>query len=174
MRSLAVLLALLGGPALAQLPNPDTNLPVPRPAQPAKPAPGPQVAPNPSPPGEDRVQPTKGDDRDMIQASEKWLKLIDMGEFGAAWDISAPSLKSSVTRKAWVDGLAAARKPFGEVRARKTDKFARSHKLPGLPEGDYALLLFDTQFANGKQAQEHLTWVLGKGDVWQVTGYFIK
>jgi hypothetical protein len=163
---LALVLCASTGAVLAQIPSPDTSLPAAKPPA--------TVAPKPGAPGETGVQPTKGDDRDVIEASEKWLKLLDAGQMGAAWDLSAPSLKSAVTRKDWIDGISAARKPFGKVASRKAEKFARSHELPGLPQGDYALLLFDTRFANGKQAQEHLTCVLDAGEVWRVSGYFIR
>jgi hypothetical protein len=123
---------------------------------------------------EPQAQPTVGDDKDVITASEQWLKLLDAGKLGPAWDVGAPPLKSSVTRSQWIKGIGEARKPFGKVASRKAEKFARSHSLPGAPDGDYALLLFNTKFANGKTAQEHLTWMLDKDDVWRVSGYFIR
>jgi hypothetical protein len=170
-------LALFAIVAVAQtLPSPDTSLPGVRPPAAAQPLPSPDTRlPGTAPPGADlRAQPTLGDDRDVIKASEEWLKMLDRGQLGPAWDASAKTLKSSVTRNDWIRGIGDARKPFGKVASRKAEKFARAHQLPGLPEGDYALLLFDTQFANGKKAQEHVTWTFEKGEVWRVAGYFIK
>ena len=120
------------------------------------------------------VQPTRGDDKDVIEASQKWLKLIDTGHYGDAWDGGAAPLKKSVTRKGFVDGLTDARKPFGAVKSRKTADFARAHELPGGPDGDYALVLFNTLFTNGKSAQEQVIWLLESGDNWRVSGYFIR
>jgi hypothetical protein len=120
------------------------------------------------------VQPTRGEDRDVIAASQKWLKLIDAGHYGDAWDGGAAPLKKMVTRKDFVDGIAQARKPLGKVASRSTADFARAHELPGGPEGDYALVLFNTRFANGKTAQEQVIWLLESGQDWRVSGYYIR
>ena len=182
--SCVALVALLAASALAQtLPSPDTSLPGVRPPVQTLPSPDTSLpgAPPPggpppagTPPGDVRVQPTLGDDKDVVKASEEWLTMLDKGQLGPAWDVSAGSLKKSVTRKEWINGVSGVRKPFGKVVARKAEKFARAHQLPGLPEGDYALLLFDTKFANGKQAEEQLTWTFENDEVWRVAGYFIR
>jgi Protein of unknown function (DUF4019) len=121
-----------------------------------------------------RDQPTLGDDKDVIAASERWLKLLDDGKLGPAWDSAAPLLKSAVTRVEWIEGIGAARKPFGQVKSRASDRFARSHEMPGGPQGDYAIVAFQTVFANGKHAEEQLTWQLGDNDTWRVSGYYIR
>lgn len=139
---------------------------------PAAPAASPVTVPPPTEPAP--VQPTMGDDKDTIQASQKWLALLDAGKAGAAWDVSSAHLKSVVNRAKWIEGITAARKPFGKLDTRKAEKFARSHELPGAPEGDYSIIEFESVFANGKKASEHVIWMLEKGDVWRVSGYFIR
>ena len=113
---------------------------------------------------------------DMVlqEASTKWLALLDSGKTGAAWDVSSPHLKSVVTRKGWIDGITSARKPFGDFVKRTPTKFARSHSMPGAPDGDYSIIEFDTEFANGKRASEHIIWMLGEREVWSVSGYYIR
>ena len=124
---------------------------------------------------DERIQPTVGDDRDVIQSSEKWLKLLDRGQLGPAWDISAKHLKAQVTRAEWVKGIGEARKPFGKLKARRSDRFARAHQMPGAPDGDYAIVQFETDFANGKHATEQITWMLEPdGGIWRVSGYYIR
>ena len=123
------------------------------------------------------AQPTRAEDKDVIEASQKWLKLIDGGHYGDAWDGGAAPLKSAVTRKGFVAGIGEARKPYGKVAARKPGRFARAHDLPGGPQGDYALVSFETRFANGKTAEEQVIWLLEadrSGDNWRVSGYFIR
>lgn len=120
-------------------------------------------------------QPTLGDDRDVIEASEKWLRLLDRGQMGAAWDASAKSLQDQVSRAEWVKGIGAARKPFGTLKARKRDRFARAHQMPGGPEGDYAIVQFVSEFDNGQRATEQLIWMLQPdGGIWRVSGYHIR
>ena len=120
------------------------------------------------------AQPTRGEDKDVIEASQKWLKLIDGGHYGDAWDGGAKPLKSAVTRQGFIDGIGAARKPLGKVAERKPGRFARAHSLPGGPDGDYALVSFDTRFANGKKAEEQVIWLLESSDTWRVSGYYIR
>ena len=60
------------------------------------------------------------------------------------------------------------------VTFRFSDCFERSHQLPGAPEGDYSIIEFQTEFANGKKATEQVIWMLEKDDVWRVSGYFIR
>ena len=120
------------------------------------------------------AQPTPRDDKETIEASTKWLALLDSGKTGAAWGVSSPHLKSVVTRKNWIDGITSARKPFCDFVKRTPIKFARSHSMPGAPDGDYSILEFDTEFANGKRASEHIIWMLGEREVWSVSGYYIR
>ncbi|HQR12637.1 MAG TPA: DUF4019 domain-containing protein [Casimicrobiaceae bacterium] len=124
--------------------------------------------------GSEPAQPTMGDDKDTIAAAQKWLALLDDGKVGVAWDVSSKHLKSVVTRQEWVKGIADARKPFGKLKSRTPEKFARSHAMPGAPDGDYSIIEFVSEFANGKRAQEQLIWMLEPGDVWRVSGYYIR
>jgi hypothetical protein len=129
----------------------------------------------PGPPQTDMpAQPTLGDDKDTIEATRKWLSLLDSGKAGAAWDVASTYLKSVVTRQKWVTEITAARKTFGKLKERTPVRFARSHSMPGAPDGDYAFIELESVFVNGKQATEHVTWTLDKDEVWRVSGYFIR
>jgi len=119
-------------------------------------------------------QPTLQDDQEAVEAAQKWLALIDAGKAGVAWDVAAPYLKSAVTRPKWIAGMRDARKPYGKLVSRRATKFARAHTMPGAPDGDYAIIEFETVFANGKRATEHLTWTIEGGDAWRVAGYYIR
>jgi len=142
---------------------------------PASPAPaGAPPAAASAPADNSKVQPTRGEDKDVIQATERLLKLIDAGQYGDAWDGAAVPLKSSVTRKGFVEGLGKLRAPLGKVASRTPGRFARAHQLPGGPDGDYALVTFDTKFTNGKTAEEQVVWLLEPPDIWRVSGYFIR
>ena len=136
--------------------------------------PSPAAAPGQPPAVDPGAQPTLGDDKDTIAATQKWLALLDAGKMGAAWDVSSAHLKSVVTRQKWVSGIGSARKPFGKIVSRKPEKFARAHSLPGAPDGDYSIVEFESVFANGKRAAEQVIWMLEGGDVWRVSGYYIR
>jgi len=116
---------------------------------------------------------TEKDDDEVVAESRKWLGLIDDGKAGLAWDGADASLRASVTRAKWIDGIRELRKPYGAVKARKTTQIARAHSLPGAPDGDYVIVQFDTEFANGKHASELVTWTLTNTS-WRVSGYQIR
>lgn len=119
--------------------------------------------------------PTVRDDREILAASERWLGLIDSGKLGAAWDGGAALLKQAVTRNDWIKGIGDARKPFGKLASRNRERFARTHKIPGAPDGDYAIIEFSANFENGKRAVEQVTWMLDNdGGIWRVSGYYIR
>jgi hypothetical protein len=119
-------------------------------------------------------QPTRGDDQATIDGGKKWLELIDAGKTGEAWDHTAASLKSAVTRSDWVGGVSEIRKPYGKLVSRTPSRFARTHTLPDAPQGDYAIVEYESTFAGGKSALEQLTWKLESDGVFRIAGYFIR
>jgi hypothetical protein len=129
----------------------------------------PAATPPPTAPQGD--QPTLSDDRNAIAAGTKWLALIDSGKAGAAWDLSSKQLQSTVTRAKFITAMRDARKSLGKLEERTAERFARSHQLPGAPDGDYALIEYTARFAKGKTLTEHLVWKIEDGDVWRVAGY---
>lgn len=47
-------------------------------------------------------------------------------------------------------------------------------QLPGAPDGEYAVIQFETSFANKKSAIETVTPMKDPDGKWRVSGYFIK
>ena len=52
-------------------------------------------------------------------AGEKWLGLLDRGEYAKAWEECAQLFRQRVTRQQWVDSLPTTRAPFGAMKSRK-------------------------------------------------------
>jgi len=165
-RASLVVVALASLAGLAQLAHAGE---APAPAAPAGAAAG-------APAGDAQLEgPSVRDDREILAASERWLGLIDSGKLGAAWDGGAKLLKQAVTRNDWIKGIGDARKPFGKLASRNRERFARTHKIPGAPDGDYAIIEFTASFENGKRAVEQVTWMLdADGGIWRVSGYYIR
>jgi hypothetical protein len=137
---------------------------------PSAPADAKSGAPRSEPP-EDAA--TEKDDDEVVAESRKWLGLIDDGKAGLAWDGADASLRASITRAKWTGGIRDLRKPYGKVKQRTTTQIARTHSLPGAPDGDYAIVQFDTEFTNGRHASELVTWSLTNTS-WRVSGYQIR
>jgi hypothetical protein len=107
-------------------------------------------------------------------AAASWLELTDSGKFGESWDESATIFKSAIGRPEWEKALKDVRSPLGAVKSRtvKSARFTRS--LPGVPDGEYVVINFDSQFENQEAAVEMVTPMREKDGSWRVAGYYIK
>ena len=65
------------------------------------------------------------------------------------------------------------RNPLGPVVSRKTASVQLSNSLPDVPDGQYAVVKFNSTFSHKAAAVETLTLDKEK-DNWAVIGYFIK
>lgn len=108
-----------------------------------------------------------------VQAAEAWLLLVDEGQYAASWKATAPLFQKQVAEKAWEKMAAAVREPLGALRSRKLASAVLTHALPGAPDGEYVVIQFQSSFANKAEAVETVTPMLD-GEVWKVSGYFIR
>lgn len=109
-----------------------------------------------------------------ITAAETWLAGIDAGNHALSWKDSTEFFQTAVTEAGWSDALTKIRKPLGEMKSRKLLE-AKSHKsLPGVPDGDYVVMKFETSFAAKEKAVETVTFCLEKDSRWKASGYFIR
>ena len=113
-------------------------------------------------------------EEDAVQAAEKWLALVDAGDYSASWEQSGELLKKAVTVEQWAQAMEATRTPLGDLVSREVlgSKYATS--LPGAPDGEYVVIQFKSSFANKKEAVETVTPKKDSEGVWRVSGYFIK
>ena len=107
------------------------------------------------------------------KAAEAWLKLLDGGQYGAAWDEASSMFRKAVSRAAWEKQAAAAREPLGKVLERKIATRQLTHELPGAPDGTYVVLTFDTRFEHKERGHETVTMMLDGGR-FRGAGYFIR
>jgi hypothetical protein len=109
-----------------------------------------------------------------IEASNTWLKLIDSGQYSESWKTAAELFKGAVNKEQWSQSLNVARKPLGKVikRSMKSKQYATS--LPGVPDGEYVVIQYETVFENKKASVETVTLMIDKDGKWRVSGYYIK
>jgi hypothetical protein len=117
---------------------------------------------------------TTSDETAAVAAAQKWLDIVDRGEYNAAWESGATFLKDNVGEARFAQQLTNVRKPMGDVISRKVESKKFSTSAPGAPDGKYVMIQFKTSFAHKKSAVETITPSLEKDGVWKVTGYFIK
>jgi hypothetical protein len=109
-----------------------------------------------------------------VAAAEKWLEMIDNGQYIESWREAAVYFKNAIDQDKWEQTLQAVRKPLGNVVSRKVKSTTYETSLPGAPDGEYVVLQFETSFENKKTAVEMVTPMLEKDGTWRVAGYYIK
>lgn len=107
-------------------------------------------------------------------AAEAWLNLVYSGDYYQSWQDASSLFKSAVTEGEWEQKLKAAHGPLGALISRKLKSADYKTKLPGAPDGEYVVILYNTSFANKKSAIETVTLMLDKDRKWRVLGYFIR
>ena len=108
------------------------------------------------------------------KVSRSWLALTDAGQYAESWDSAASFFRAAITAEDWVTALANARTPFGAINSRETGSSTYSTALPGAPDGEYVVFIFNTSFSNKAAAVETVTAMKDLDGQWRVAGYFIR
>jgi hypothetical protein len=144
MKWMAVFFTLLfAAPALAQT------------AAPTPPVPATAMSPTP-------------DDR-----AKQCLTLVDDNNYADGYKQMGTLATARVSPDAWTQKISAARTPLGAMSSRNLKDVKMSKTLPGAPDGQYAVVRYDSAFAHKAAAVETVTLVSDK-DGWSVVGYFIN
>ena len=114
------------------------------------------------------------DDKASLEAAQKWLATVDQGQYDQTWQSGCEYFKSLVSQSQWQAQIQAIRKPMGSLLSRNLKTQDHKTSLPGAPDGEYTILLFDSSFTNKKEAVETLTVMKDKDGQWHLAGYFIK
>jgi len=108
------------------------------------------------------------------QAAQKWLKLLDDGEYKQSWESASSLFKAAITDEQWEQRVAAVREPLGKVNTRKLTAAHYTTTLPGAPDGKYVVITYAASFENKKSAVETVTSMLDADGEWRVSGYYIR
>jgi hypothetical protein len=108
------------------------------------------------------------------QSADAWLALVDSGKYAQSWDEAAQLFKGAVTKDQWQGALHAARDPLGKLVSRKVKSANYTRTLPGVPDGEYVVIQYESSFEHKQSALETVTPMLDKDGKWRVSGYFIK
>jgi hypothetical protein len=106
-------------------------------------------------------------------SGEAWVKLIDGGKYAETWREASSYFRSRVPEQQWVGVVQGVRGPLGALVTRKQKSITFAKTLPGAPDGNYAVMVYETSFQNKASAVETLT-VMADGEKWRVAGYFIR
>lgn len=106
-------------------------------------------------------------------AAKSWLALIDENDYAQSWNTASALFQSHVTEAQWEAAAKAARGPMGSVVARNVASVDFATTLPGAPDGQYAVVTFDTKFANKAAAVERMVMAMDGGS-WRAAGYHVR
>lgn len=107
-------------------------------------------------------------------AATQWLALIDQSDYDASWQQSAALFRNQVSSDDWQSMAAGVRQPLGMLVHRTVIDTQYATNLPAVPDGEYVVVTFETEFSNKKQAVETVTVSKTQQDDWAVAGYFVR
>ncbi len=116
----------------------------------------------------------KASEKEALQAAESWLALVDQGKYEESWQQASTLFRRSVTMEQWKQAVTSARDLLGEVKTREFNRAEKHTSLPGVPDGQYVVIFFDSTFEKKKQGVETITPMLDKDGTWRVSGYYMK
>lgn len=110
---------------------------------------------------------------DGVSAAKEWLSMIDSGEYVESWQNADFFFKSQLSQENWGAAMKDVRAPLGSVISR-TEIHAKEYStLPGVADGQYLVIQFQTDFQHKNSSVETITLSQNSGD-WLPIGYFIK
>jgi hypothetical protein len=107
-------------------------------------------------------------------SANRWLAQVDSGDYASGWGTAAPLFKQAVSQDQWVQMLQAKRAPMWTILSRTLKSAVYTTSLPGAPDGQYVVIVYESTFEHKKSAIETVTPSLGKDGQWRVSGYFIR
>jgi hypothetical protein len=63
---------------------------------------------------------------------------------------------------------------MGKLESRKLQSASYTTLLPGVPSGEYVVILYETSFDHKPTSQETVIMSREKDKAWRVAGYYIK
>jgi len=109
-----------------------------------------------------------------VTAAEKWLAMADAGNYAESWTETAGYFRNAVTPEKLTQSLKAVREPLGRVISREVKSTTYATSLPGLPDGEYVVIRFETAFENKKSAVETVALMIDKDGAWRACEYRIR
>jgi hypothetical protein len=111
---------------------------------------------------------------EAVKAAQLWLDSVDAGNYDASWQDGSQYFKNAITKEKWSSTMNAIRTPLGKLIKRKLKTKGYTKTLPGAPDGEYVVILYETSFENKESAVETITPMLDEDGKWRVSGYYIR
>lgn len=104
--------------------------------------------------------------------AKQWLGLLDDQNYNDAYKQMSAAAQAKSALGAWSTKITQTRAPLGAMSSRDIKAIKLTKILPGMRDGQYATVQFDSGFAHKATAVETVTLTSDKG-AWSVIGYSI-
>lgn len=111
---------------------------------------------------------TSPDDR-----AKQWMTLIDDQNYADAYQQMGAVARGKIAADSWTQKIRGAREPLGAMSSRALKDVKMTKTLPGMRDGQYTTVRYDSTFAHKAASVESVTLVSENGG-WSVIGYFIN
>lgn len=108
------------------------------------------------------------------KAATEWLALIDAGKLEDSWTQAHTLFKEKLAKENWVAMVTDLSSRLGKLKSRKLRVAQPTKSLPGAPEGEYVVFVFDSFYENLPDAVDTLVTAKDKDGSWRVTGYSVQ
>jgi hypothetical protein len=108
------------------------------------------------------------------RADTVWLALVDSGQYAESWKQAGAAIQAAVTQDKWVETIQRVRDQMGKMVTRRLKSASYATTLPGAPDGQYEVIIFETSFEHKQLGYETVVTSREKDGVWRVAGYYIK
>ena len=108
------------------------------------------------------------------EAAVKFLYLVDNQEYDQSWAVSSGHMQAAVKKDEWNGQIAEIRGGVGAIVKRSRDDVTYLSGVGDMPEGEYVVITFVSEFKERKRVTESVTLVLDEKEGWLVAGYFLK
>lgn len=106
------------------------------------------------------------------ERAKQWLTVMDDQNYADAYRQMGKSGRDKLSEQQFAEKESNLRAPLGAMSSRTLKEVKLTKTLPGMRDGQYATVTFDTQFAHKAQAMEAVTLVSENG-AWSVIGYTV-
>ena len=103
-----------------------------------------------------------------------WIALVDAGRYEDSWKATGAKFRLAITPARWSESVVKVRGPLGKLVKRTVLRTSFTRTFPGVPEGDYAIVIFRTAYEKRDDGDETVTLEREADGVWRVIGYVVR
>lgn len=113
-------------------------------------------------------------ERDATAAADRWISLIDAGDFRQSWDEAGAALQGAVAPDQWAATVKRVLDQLGPLQARAHKAATYTTTLPNVPPGEYVVVEYRSEFRNADSAVETVVLQKHAEAGWRVVGFFVR